>query len=64
MSAITTKKEHQPTEKVWWVVCDEYSTGPFTRPTAERKMAAIEAAGFCSGRHEILPRPGGTGRRW
>lgn len=64
MTAVTTRTEPVATERIWWVKCEEYAVGPYTKAAAQAKLEAIEAAGHCYGEHKVVARPGGLGRRW
>ena len=63
MSAVSTKAPADK-DRVWWVVCAEYATGPFTRAGAQRKLEAIEEGEYCFMPHRIEARTAGLGRRW
>lgn len=61
MSAVSTLREK---DRIWWVVCAEYATGPFTKEAAQRKLEKITEGEHCRMPHRIEARTGGLGRRW
>ena len=50
----TQKKAPAPSRGLWAVRCDDYTTKPTSRGSAQRLLELVEQAGHCQNRHEVV----------